>query len=89
MSEWEYTVQALPDFHYMEDCLNDFGVEGWELVALDFKAQAAVFKRPARPEPPALLVVNNIPGTDFQQLIDSLKAELDRYWEEKEVRRDP
>jgi hypothetical protein len=97
MTKWKYLVEwiSMPgDFteegEWERDHqrrLDDRGAQGWELI--NIMAHSAIFKRPAQPEPPALLVVNNVNGMEFQQLADSIKAELDRYWEEKEVRRDP
>ena len=94
MTKWEYWVAFLPSpalytkdqfpKMWVEDLQQELGVhgkEGWELI--ERINDYGIFKRPARPEPPALLVVNNIPGTDSQSLIDTIKAELDRYWEEK------
>ena len=101
MTKWEYLVERLVEsgaklrdpmteqeqLEKWQEALTQRGQEGWELIRQ--QSVYGIFKRPARPEPPALLVVNNIPGADFRSLIDSIKAELDRYWEEKEVRRDP
>lgn len=86
MTKWEYKWIKGGDLY--PELLDRLGLQGWEwagMLARDY----VILKRPARPEPPALLVVNNVNGMEMEQLIDCLKAELDRYWEEKEVRCDP
>jgi len=87
MTKYQYCSIAIPavasangtDF---DSVLNEYGGAGWELVAYGFQTGVGIFKRPAEPQPPALLVVNNVPGADFEQLADSLKAELDSWWKE-------
>lgn len=75
--KWEYNWQR-PGFVDPEET-EKLGQDGWEWAGM-LGDDWVIFKRPAEPEPPALLVVNNVNGMETRQLIDTIKAELDRYW---------
>lgn len=43
---WKYAIVSLPLFETV-NALNDFGADGWELVAMDFEHNKAVLKKPS------------------------------------------
>lgn len=85
MTKWDYRIIGItgPETQSgVAEMMARHGAEGWELVTIDFDRGWAYFKRPSKPEMPSLLVVNNIPGYEFEHLIDNIKAELELWWEE-------
>ena len=46
MPKFDYKVITLAyDIVKTEETLNDFGSEGWELIAVDFEARRYIFKK--------------------------------------------
>lgn len=71
--KWEYlTVTESSD-------RDSLGRQGWELVAVD-KYLLHHFKRPLKPEPPAVMVVN-INGRQMDEVLEMIRTELDNYFE--------
>ena len=45
-AQWEYKIIIIPEHVDIEDVLNDWGVEGWELTHFSETFDRVIFKRP-------------------------------------------
>ena len=80
MSKWEYKWEKPGDIS--PEYMNRQGEHEWELAGT-IGTDWVIFKRPVTPEMPGLLVVNNVDGAEFADLIDDIKDEFNRFMAER------
>lgn len=83
--KWEYETAwvglgsgGVVNMRAVRDRLFEIGNDGWELVAII--DGSAIFKRPVKPEPPAVMVVN-VNGRQMNEVLEMVRTELDNYFE--------